>query len=110
MLLMTSLFLIGCGESEDELLVEEPVVEEPVIEPIVESNFCKVGDVLQPGESCIDGTGEVFTVLENGQGQYLNVTAGGISIFANVNGKETTFSAQKKADGSWEIKAVSPKQ
>ena len=69
---------------------------------------CQVGDVLSPGESCTDpGTGDDFSVLENGFGQYLFARAGGgISMKGNINGKLRNFVADKRADGKWEIKSV----
>lgn len=126
--LVLTLSLLGCDsdmtqmsnpvfEPTTEPVVAEPVVAEPVVaEPVVaedeaENNFCQVGDVLQPGESCKDGTGDDFTVLENGSGRYLFITAGkGIQLFGNINGKQRNFSAEKKNDGSWEIKSVTPKE
>ena len=32
---------------------------------------CSVGDILSPGDSCIDGTGDTFSVLADGRGRYL---------------------------------------
>ncbi len=123
-LLLTSVYFYGCSETTnpvvEEPVVEEPVVEEPTIEPIanpvveepvVEINFCSVGDVLQPGESCLDGTGDAFTVLEDGFGQYLFFNVGkSINLFGNINGKVRTFSAEKQDDGTWKILSVTPKE
>jgi len=91
------------------------VIDETIVEPIaenkLENNLCKVGDILQPGDSCKDGTGDDFTVLENGSGKYLFVNAGeGINLFGNINGKVRNFSAEKQEDGSWKIKSVTPKE
>lgn len=116
--LVLTLSLLGCDSdmTQPSNPVSEPTTEPVVAEPVVvedeaENNFCKVGDVLQPGESCKDGTGDDFTVLENGSGRYLFITAGeGIQLFGNINGKPRNFSAEKKADGSWEIKSVTPKE
>ena len=118
-LLLTSVYFYGCSETTNPV-VEEPVVEEPTIEPIanpiveepvVENNFCSVGDVLQPGESCLDGTGDAFTVLEDGRGRYLFFNVGeGINLFGNINGKVRTFSAEKQDDGTWKILSVTPKE
>jgi len=89
--------------------VEEPVNEANAVPSDEESNFCRVGDKLQPGDSCLDGTGDPFKVLENGSGRYLFITAGkGINLFGNVNGKVRNFSAEKLEDGTWEIKSVTP--
>ncbi len=41
------------------------------------AQVCVVGDILSPGESCIDpGTGDTFSVLADGRGRYLFITAG----------------------------------
>ena len=71
---------------------------------------CRVGDIIQPGESCTDpGTGDDFTVLANGHGRYLFFTAGsGINLQGNINGKERNFVARNSGDGSWEIESVTP--
>ena len=71
-------------------------------------NVCQVGDVLSPGESCTDpGPGDTFSVLANGSGRYLFITAGtGINLRGNINGKQRNFLAEKRADGKWEIKSV----
>ena len=71
---------------------------------------CQVGDVLSPGESCTDpGTGDTFSVLNNGSGRYLFITAGrGINLQGSINGKQRNFVADKRADGNWEIKSVTP--
>ena len=72
------------------------------------SGVCRVGDVLSPGESCTDpGTGDDFSVLGNGFGNYLFMTAGGgINLQGNINGKQRNFVAEKRADGNWEILSV----
>ena len=87
----------------------------PVTFNLTVTNFCKVGDVLQPGDSCQDGTGDEFTVLENGSGRYLGdrvlfLAGNGINMFVTINGKRYSFSAAKKADGSWEIESVTLKE
>ena len=122
-LLLTSVYFYGCSETTNPVVEEptiepiaNPVVEEPTIEPIanpvveepvVVNNFCSVGDVLQPGESCLDGTGDAFTVLEDGFGQYLFLKAGkSINFFGPGN----TFSAEKQDDGTWKILSVTPKE
>ncbi len=72
----------------------------------VPGGICAVGDVLSPGQSCTDpGSGEVFSVSQDGRGHFLFITAGtGINLRAgNVN-----FSASKRGDGSWKINAVTP--
>lgn len=100
----------------DEVPDETPIVENPPDEapeevPEVEDNFCQVGDILKPGESCLDGTGDTFRVLENGLGQYLFITAGGgIHLRGNINGKNRNFTADKQDDGTWRINSVTPKE
>ena len=79
--------------------------------PVVKINFCQIGDVLQPGERCLDGTGDVFEVLEDGHGQYLFFNVGGdINLFGNINGILRNFSAEKQDNGTYLIKAVTPKE
>ena len=104
------------AETPDEVPDETPIVENPPDEapeevPDVEDNFCQVGDILKPGESCLDGTGDTFRVLENGFGQYLFITAGGgIHLRGNINGKNRNFTADKQDDGTWRINSVTPKE
>ena len=67
---------------------------------------CRVGSIIARGGSCTDpGSGEVFSVSQDGRGHFLFITAGtGINLRAgNVN-----FSANKRGDGSWKINAVTP--
>lgn len=90
--------------------VDEPAVElEPVDEP-VEENLCKVGDLLNPGDSCTDpGTGEQFEVLENGRGKFGFVVAGkGIDLMGNINGKLHNFAAERFEGDTWKITRVTP--
>lgn len=69
---------------------------------------CQVGDVIQPGESCRDpGTENEFSVLANGSGRYLFITAEEpIRLIGNINGKKRNFIAEKRADDKWVINAV----
>ena len=71
---------------------------------------CAVGDILSPGESCIDpGTGDTFSVLSDGRGRYLFITAGGgITLQGNISGVARNFIATNRGDGTWEIESVSP--
>lgn len=135
-ILVLLVYSLGCGVDTDEssqpttessavdILTAEPVDLEPiaeneveavdavevVAEEEVEDGFCRVGDVLKAGESCKDGTGDKFTVLENGSGKYLFIVAGkGINLFGNINGKVRNFSAENQGDGTWKIKSVTPK-
>ena len=74
------------------------------------AQVCNVGDILSPGESCIDpGSGSTFSVLADGRGQILFITSGGnITLRAVLNGVQYNFVASKQADGSWKIEAVTP--
>ena len=90
----------GVGSSDDD---------EPDDESAPESEgLCGVGDILSPGESCIDpGTGDTFAVLADGRGQYLFITAGGVvSVQGTVNGIRRNFVARNRGDGTWEIESV----
>ena len=67
---------------------------------------CKVGNIIQPGESCTyPGTDATLSVFEDGTAQFLLFTAGGdIRIEnASINGKRYTLVAVKRDDGSREI-------
>ena len=72
------------------------------------AQVCSVGDILSPGESCIDpGTGDTFSVLADGRGRYLFFTSGNrISLLGTINGIDRNFVATKRDDGSWEIESV----
>ena len=74
------------------------------------AQVCNVGDILHPGESCIDpGSGSTFSVLADGRGRILFITSGGnITLRAVINGVRHNFVASKQADGSWKIEAVTP--
>lgn len=92
---------------EPEIIAE--VAEEPVDEPAAE-NLCKVGDLLNPGDSCIDpGTGEQFEVLEDGRGKFVFAVAGkGIDLQGNINGKLHNFAAERIEGDTWKITRVTP--
>ena len=126
-LVFISTFVVGCGEADDDTESENAsevilptaskanetsagIVEEPVEEPAA-ANLCKVGDVLSPGDSCIDhGPGDEFRVLDNGSGQYLFITAGkGIDLQGNINGKPRNFKAERIEGDKWEIISVTRK-
>ena len=130
-ILFSSLFLVGCGGDEEadntaspvsaddkkevpsvaEVPPEPPPLPDPPPLPVGGVPDCKVGDILQPGESCIDpGSGDTFSVLADGRGNYLFVTAGeGITLLGSINGVKRNFIAKNRGDGSWEIKAVTAK-
>ena len=95
----------------DPTPVQQPVEQDDESDdrqPEATSKVCQVGDVLSPGESCTDpGTGDTFSVLDNGFGRYLFMTAGtGLNLTGTINGKQRNFVANKRADGNWEIKSV----
>ena len=73
-------------------------------------DFCSVGDILSPGDSCIDpGTGDTFSVLTNGSGRYLFITSGSsIDLQGTINGVARNFIANNRGDGTWEIESVTP--
>lgn len=72
---------------------------------------CQVGDILMPGQACLDGdTDGMFMVLENGNAKYTSVsgmlfestdtldTAG-----ATLNDVVYSFRASKLSDGGWKV-------
>lgn len=72
--------------------------------------LCKVGDLLMPGDSCIDpGTNEWFEVLDDGRAKYAFSTVGtGINLRGIINGKFHDFAAERIEGNTWEIKRVTP--
>ena len=71
--------------------------------------ICEVGDILAPGESCTyPGTDTEFSVLGNGNGQFLFFTSGSsLSIKeTEINGESYTLVAKKLGSGSWEIEEI----
>lgn len=69
--------------------------------------YCQVGDVLQPGDSCLDGTGDRFRVHWDESASYRDRT-GYLSI------KDTTqngsFHAKHLGRDGWKILSVTPKE
>lgn len=69
--------------------------------------YCQVGDVLQPGDSCLDGTGNRFRVHWDESASYRDMT-GYLSI------KDTTqngsFHAKYSGRNRWKILSVTPKE
>lgn len=97
--------------TDNETAEPEVVVEEDDDEEMDDNdNLCKVGDMLMPGDSCIDpGTGELFEVLEDGRGKFGFATVGkGINLNGNINGKFHSFAADRIEGDTWEIKKVTP--
>ena len=80
--------------------------------PVVDDTtpgVCKVGDVLAPSESCTyPGTDTEFSVLGNGNGQFLFFTSGSsLNIKGTeINGESYTLVAKKLGSGSWEIEEI----
>ena len=71
--------------------------------------ICEAGDILAPGESCTyPGTDAEFSVLDNGNGQFLFFSSGNNLILRNttINGVSYTLVANKLASGSWEIEEI----
>ena len=70
---------------------------------------CEAGDILAPGESCTyPGTDAEFSVLNNGNGQFLFFSSGNSLNIRNtvINGQPYTLVANKLASGSWEIEEI----
>ena len=86
--------------------VDVPIVTVPTVDlPVVD---CQVGAILVPGQSCTyPGTDAKFSVLNNGDGQFLNLTFATLNFRdTNINGQSYTFVANKRNDGSWIIEEV----
>ncbi len=86
--------------------VDKPAVEEPSVNvPVVD---CQAGMVLVQGQSCTyPGTDAKFTVLNNGLGQFLNLTFAALNFRdTNINGQFYTLVANTRDDGSWTIEQI----
>ena len=84
-------------------------VDTTPVEDDTTPGVCKVGDVLAPGESCTyPGTDTEFSVLGNGNGQFLFFTSGSsLNIKGTeINGESYTLVAKKLNSGSWEIEEI----
>ena len=71
--------------------------------------ICEAGDILAPGESCTyPGTDAEFSVLNNGNGQFLFFSSGNSLNIRNttINGVSYTLVANKLASGSWKIEEI----
>ena len=80
-----------------------------VAETPANTGVCQVGDILSPGESCTyPGTDAEFSVLNNGNGQFLFFSSGNSLNIRNttINGVSYTLVANKLASGSWEIEEI----
>ena len=69
---------------------------------------CQVGAVLTPGQNCTyPGTDIEFSVLNNGNGRFLDITFTEINLRdTNINGQPYTLVAGPRNDGSWIIEDV----
>ena len=106
----------GVGPIIDVPFVGEPIVTVPTVDmpivtvltvdvPVVD---CQVGAILVPGQSCTyPGTDTEFSVLNNGDGRFLNLTFTALNFRnTNINGRSYTLVANKRNDGSWQIEEV----
>ena len=76
-----------------------------IAETPANTGVCEVGDILSPGESCTyPGTDAEFSVLNNGNGQFLFFSSGNSLNIRNttINGVSYTLVANKLASGSWD--------
>ena len=118
---MLALFLfVGCSADSDDLpktatlkvkiLPPNPLIlPQPIAETSSSQPVCKAGDILRPGDSCFyPGTDTKFSIRDDGGGKFLVFNVGtGINIKnSRINGKPYTLVANKRPDGSWEIKEV----
>ena len=102
-ILLTLLFLVGCGGDEEEVPPAEemsPVADVPAVPDEVR---CVVGLTLKSGESCSyvgGGSNFTFNVREDGFGCIGTNHCVGEGIYLN------DFVATKNPDGSWTIKSL----
>ena len=84
-----------------DVIVTVPTVDVPVVD-------CQVGAILVPGQSCTyPGTDAKFSVLNNGDGRFLNLTFTALNFRnTNINGRSYTLVANKRNDGSWQIEEI----
>ena len=95
--------------SKCRILLFAIIVLTYVAEGIGHGEVCEVGDILAPGESCTyPGTDAEFSVLDNGNGQFLFFSSGNSITLRNttINGVSYTLVASKLASGSWEIEEI----
>ena len=113
-LLLILLLSVGCGEEmtgpEIATVKIEFTLPNPPPTPTVDGPFCKIGDILQPGESCFyPGTDIEMSVLDDGTLTMLNMFLDTRQIhFDNntVNGTPITLIAHRRNDNSWEIEKI----
>ena len=98
---------VSDGNLTDTIIVTINVTD--AAETPANTGVCQVGDVLAPSESCTyPSTDAEFSVLNNGNGQFLFFTSSSNLNIKNtvINGQSYTLVAQKLASGSWEIEAI----
>lgn len=116
--LILAFSLFGCDDNkmaQDALLdiiaeTEMTGIEEMSTD-VKDIPVCQVGDILMPGQSCLDGsTDGMFTVLENGNGKYTSLS--GILFEstdildtegATLNDQSYSFRSRRLNNGGWEI-------
>ena len=99
--------LIANKRNDGSWIIEEVGTEKPpaVDLPVVD---CQVGSILVPGQSCTyPGTDAKFSVLNNGDGQFLDFTFASLNFRdTNINGQVYTIVANKRNDGTWTIEEI----
>ncbi len=109
---------VSDGSLTDTITVTVNITD--IDESPTDSNVCKVGDILAPGESCTyPDSDAVFSVLANGHSQWnipnlpswlqwINRVAigGSMRITATVNNTTYHFVAESVSNKSWEIKEI----
>ena len=98
---------VSDGSLTDTITVTINVTD--IAETPANTGVCEVGDILSPGESCTyPGTDAEFSVLNNGNGQFLFFSSGNSLNIRNttINGVSYTLVANKLASGSWEIEEI----
>ena len=96
------------GDS-DSLEFTIAVTEPATVAPPVAHGDCRVGLLLNPGDSCAyPGTSTEFTVTADGRGRFLFFSAGSSINLANsnVNGFLYDFAASHQGGGVWRIDRV----
>lgn len=75
--------------------------------PVAKFYYCQVGDVLQLGDSCLDGTGDRFRVNWDESASYRDRT-GYLSIRDATQNR--SFHAKHLGRNGWKILSVTPKE
>ena len=100
---------VSDGTLTDTITVTINVTGTSIEPPPVADGICRVGDMLEPGESCTyPGTDTDFSVNTNGNGQFLFFSSGSRLNIRNtqINNVSYTLVAEKLDSGSWEIKEL----